>query len=235
MPKAAISLMMLGAAFFAVPQAAFADDSGVVYAGGGVGNGDGINGYAGGVFSLPGSRLGQGWAIRAGGSGGRYQYESGTVGTVRANYASAELAAVYQTSGDWGWANFGAGPRITHTSLTPSDPANRMRGTRYDLALQTDGAYGQDWRLGWFGSLGVNDRTYITQARLGKRVNAAHNTRMGIEGIVQGDRIYTQEAVGAFVTTGLGPKAEISLSGGASFQTGRSAKPYASVGISHVF
>ena len=71
-------------------------------------------------------------------------------------FASAETALVYQLSGDWGWANFSGGPRVTDVRLSPRDPSNDRRGTRLDLALQSDGAVQIDrsWRLGWLGSVG---------------------------------------------------------------------------------
>lgn len=211
---------------------AFAQDSGVVYAGGSAG--DGWNAYGGAVVALPGGRLGEGLAIRGGGGGGEYRYTSNGV-RIDASYVSAELALVYQTSGQWGWANFSAGPRITDTSLTPSDPANDLAGTRVDVALQTDGAVGSSWRLGWFGSLGGNDGTYVTEARFGPLLDAPSQTRAGIEGGIQGDDTYTTRKVGAFVSTQFQQKWEARLSGGITDQDARGTKPYASVGVSHVF
>ena len=110
-------------AFMAVPAAA--QDSGVAYAGGGVG--DGRNAYAGAVIALPGATLGNGVAIRAGGSAGSYDYETGAT-QIEGKYVSGEVALFYQTSGDWGWTNFGAGPRVTDPSLSPLDPANERAG-----------------------------------------------------------------------------------------------------------
>jgi hypothetical protein len=212
--------------------AAQAEDRGVFYAGGTVS--DGVSGYAGTVVALPGERLGEGLALRGGVNGGTYRYR--TDGTrISAEYAGAEIAAVYQLSGPWGWANVSAGPRVTDTSLKPNDPGNRLRGTRYDLAVQTDGATGNAWRLRWFGSLGVFDETYIAQAGLGRLVDRDNSIRLGVEAAILGDPSYTSGSAGVFGEKALGNGWEARLSGGFSEQAGRSARPYASIAVSRVF
>lgn len=210
---------------------AAAQDRGVAYTG--LSAGDGVSGFAGAVVALPGARLGEGLALRGGANAGEYRYLAGAT-KVEAAYVGAEVALVYQASGAWGWANLGAGPRVTDTRLSPSDPGNRLRGTRFDAALQTDGAYGDAWRLGWFASFGVNDRSYITQLRLGRRLGP-RATRLGIEGGIQGDRSYTRGSAGAFLSTALGQGIEGVVSAGLTEQGGRNARPYAGVAVSKVF
>lgn len=222
----------VAAAVAVISGAAAAQDTGVVYAGGGVG--EGRNVYAGAVIALPGATLGHGIALRAGGGAGSYEYESG--GTlIDGDYVSGEAALVYQTSGEWGWANFGAGPRVTDTRLSPLDPANERAGTRWDLALQTDGAVGYRWRLGWFGSLGVFDEAFITEARFGSLVHEESQTRLGLEAGVAGDETYTRGYLGLFASTQIAPKTEVRLSGGLSEQRGRSARGYAALSLSRTF
>lgn len=223
-------LIIAGALACAVP--ALAQDSGVAYAGGSAG--DGVNGYAGAVVALPGARLGEGLALRAGVGGGEYRYEAGGQ-RIDATYVNAEVALVYQTSGNWGWANFSAGPRLTDTSLKPDDPGNRLRGTRIDAAVQTDGALGTAWRLTWFGSLGINDRAYIAQARFGPLVDGDSDTRLGVEGGIQGDRSYTRRSIGGFASTRLTGQWQGLVSGGVTDQAGRNVKPYVALGVSRVF
>lgn len=207
-------------------------DSTVVYAGGTAGDGVGV--YAGGLTALPGSQLGKGLAIRGGVNGGFYEYQSGSV-RVTADYVGAELALVYQLSGDWGWANLGAGPRITKTNLSIVDPGNNRDGTRFDLGLSTDGALGDAWRLGWFGSYGVFDQSYIAQLRLGSLLSTRDQLRLGVEGGLIGDPSYMRKSIGGFVSALIVKKWEGQLSIGASKQEGASAQPYVSVGASHVF
>lgn len=216
----------------AVPCVASAQDTGVVYAGGGVGEGSNV--YAGAVISLPGATLGNGIAIRGGGGAGSYEYETGGA-LIDGDYVSGEVAVVYQASGEWGWANFGAGPRVTDTRLSPLDPANERAGTRWDLALQTDGAVGYRWRVGWFGSLGVFDQAFITEARFGPLVDEESQTRIGIEAGVAGDETYTRGNLGLFASTQIAKKTEVRLSGGFSEQQGRDARGYAAVSLSRTF
>ncbi|MXP42080.1 cellulose biosynthesis protein BcsS [Altererythrobacter soli] len=214
------------------PSIAEAQDSGVVYAGGAVSEGQNI--YAGAVVALPGARLGSGLAVRGGVSAGRYEYRTNAV-EIEGKYTSAELAFVHQSSGDWGWANFGVGPRVTDTELEPADSGNERVGTRWDVALQTDGAVGNRWRLGWFGSLGVLDKAYITELRAGRLLSEQSQTRAGVEAGVQGDDTYTRGSLGLFVSTMFAEKSEVRISGGLSEQAGRNAKPYAALSLSRTF
>ncbi len=223
---ALVALVALGSA-----SSVAAQDSGVIYAGGSVG--DGAGGYAGGMIALPGNSLGHGFGIRAGINGGTYRYQAAQ--RIKARYLGAELALVYQFSGEWGWANFAAGPRVVDTHLSPVDPGNKLRGTRLDAGIQTDGALGNQWRLGWFGSWGVRNESYLAQLRFTRLVDSSREVRIGLEGIYQGDPTYKRGSLGGHVAFRLSGPWEAQLSAGASEQAGRDAKPYVSVGFSRVF
>lgn len=227
----AIGIFLCTAALPTAP--AQAQDTGVVYAGGAAGGGA-INGYVGGVVSLPGARLGNGLAVRAGVTGGDYNYEANGE-RIDAQYIGAEVALVYQVSSDWGWANVSAGPRVTDTSLKPNDPGNPLRGTTYDLALQTDGSVGSAFRATWFGSLGVDKRAYITQLRLSPLIDGTTDMRLGVEGGVQGDRTYTRKSIGLFASRRLGDDWQGLISGGVTDQAGIGARAYGTLGVSRVF
>ena len=201
---------------------ASAQDSGVVFAGGGVS--DGYNAYAGVVVALPGNALGDGLAVRASTGGGQYRYDSAGQ-EIEASYLSGEIALVYQLSGEWGWANFGVGPRLSHNETEPLDPGNDNEGTSLDAAFSTDGALGNRWRLGWYGAVGLGDETYAAELRFGPLLDEASQTRIGVEAGVQGDENYTRGALGLFVSRQLGGQIEGRLSGGFSEQRGRSAEP----------
>jgi hypothetical protein len=207
---------------------------GVAFAGGAAG--DGVSGYAGVVNALPGNQLGKGLALRLSTSGGSYEYESNGTG-IDGRFASAEAALVYQLSGDWGWANFSGGPRLTDVSLSPGDPANDRQGTRLDLALQSDGALqiGRSWRLGWLGSLGVRDGTYFSRADLGALVGPRSQTRLGLEAGLQGDPSYRTTNLGLFASTRLAGSLEGRVSAGASDQEHRKTRPYVTMGVSFLF
>jgi hypothetical protein len=214
------------------PSVSQAQDTGVVYAGGSAGNG--FNVYAGAVTALPGGALGRGLALRGGASGGRYKYVSGAE-HIEGEYISGEVALVYQTSGRWGWANFSAGPRVSHTALSPDDLTNSLRGTRWDAALQIDGAYGAHWRLEWFGSAGVFTGSYNGEVRMGPLLDASAQTRMGLEAGVQGDDSYTKGKLGVFVSTLLADKLQGRIAAGFTEQQGRNTDSYAALSVSRTF
>jgi len=227
---------MIGAAMIgclAAPAPA-QDYRGVGFVGGTVG--DGASGYAGAVVALPGARLGRGLALRGTVNGGRYRYQTGGQ-RIEADYAGAEVALVYQTSGQWGYANFGAGPRVTDTSLSPNDPLNDRRGTRWDAGVTSDGTVNaaQNWRLNWYGSVGLIDGPY--QARLGvaRVIASERQTRLGVEGAVNGDPRYTTVSGGAFLASRIGRNLEGIVTAGVLKPDGRDARPFASVGFSVLF
>lgn len=206
--------------------------TGLWFVGGAVGEGQ--SAYAGALQSLPGATLGHGLALRGAAGAGRYKYDAGTT-RITGNYQAAQAALVHQSSGSWGWANFSAGAKYAHTKLTPNDPFNKLAGNRWDLQLQTDGAFdGATWRLGWYGGYGVSGKDYQAMLNLGRQVGSSRY-RIGIEGGVMGDPTYTQGTAGGFVGIALDGGLNLQVSAGASEQAGRGAKPYASIGLSRLF
>lgn len=223
--------VLIAAMFWAGGTAQAETPRGVWFTGGTVG--DSLSAYAGIVHSLPGGSLGNGLAVRASANAGSYEYDAAP-GRIEADYAGGEAALVYQMSGSWGWLNLAAGPRYTHTKLSPSDPGNERAGSRWDVGLQTDGGLdGRHWRLGWFGAYGPFDEAYQARAQIGRKL--AGDWRLGIEGGVQGDPSYRKTALGAFTAKGLGRGFEIQLGSGVTKEEGRKARAYGSIGLSRVF
>jgi hypothetical protein len=225
--------LITAAAALALSAPARAEElNGVWFAGGTAG--ESVSAYAGGLVALPGYRLGEGLAVKAAINGGRYRYDSdGT--EIRANYYGGSLALVGQFSGPWGWANVSAGPRVTNTDLSPSDPENRRAGTRWDLDFGTDGALDRGrWRLGWFGELGVRDQRYLVHLQAARRVGPGE-TRFGLEVGLQGDELYSQRSAGVLVSFSPGANINLQTSAGLTDQDGRAVQPYASAGLSQVF
>lgn len=205
---------------------------GVWFTGGTVG--DSLSGYAGAIVSMPGASLGHGLAIRASANAGSYEYDAGP-NRIDADYTGGESALVYQSSGPWGWANVAAGPRYTHTRLSPNDPGNERRGSRWDIGIQTDGAVdARAWRMGWYGSYGPLDEAYQARLQIGRKI-AAHKLRLGVEGGIQGDPSYSKTSLGAFAAIGLGRSFELQLGSGVTKEEDRQARAYGSVGLSRVF
>jgi hypothetical protein len=226
-------IIAVATACFAGP-ASGQDYRGVGFAGFSIG--DGASGYAGGVIALPGARLGRGFAVRGTVNGGQYRYTSGGV-RIEADYRGAEAALVYQTSGDWGYANFGAGPRVTDTSLSPNDPLNERRGTRWDAGITTDGSLNlaPAWRLNWYGSLGVVDGPYQARIGVGRVLDEARQTRLGIEAAIAGDPRYTTTSGGVFLASRIGPNLDGTVTAGVLKPEGRDVQPFGSVGLSILF
>ncbi|HKR18416.1 cellulose biosynthesis protein BcsS [Rhizorhapis sp.] len=205
--------------------------TGVWFAGGTVS--DTISAYGGAIKALPGARLGKGLALRGSVNGGTYHYDGAT--EIDASYAGAEAALVYQISGPWGWANVAAGPRYTYTDLSPDDPGNKRQGSRWDVGLQTDGAFdGPAWRLGWIASVGPFDGAYEARAQLGRKLGG-QKYRLGVEGGITGNPTYSKTMAGAFVAASVAPNMDLQLGAGATFQEGRKARAYGSIGLSKVF
>lgn len=222
----------LGAALIATVAPAHAEDqTGVVFAGGSAGSGE--SAYGGVVVALPGGRLGKGLAARVSGNGGTYRYTGGT-GSIEGRYVGGDIAVVYQMSGAWGWNNFSIGPRVTHTTLTPGDPGNKRVGTRLDVGVQADGAVdGTQWRVGWFGALGVRDQAYQARIQIGRKLGDRY--RIGMESGVLGDSSFSRQSAGGFVSLPFGKAAEFQIGGGALFQKGRTAHAYGSLSLSSTF
>lgn len=216
-----------------VPAAAHAETpTGVWFLGGSIS--ESPSGYAGVIKSLPGAALGHGFALRVSANGGRYKYDAGPT-RITAEYAGGEAGLVYQLSGGWGWANVSAGPKFTHTRLSPVDPGNRLRGSRWDLGLQTDGALdGSHWRLGWFGSVGVDKESYQARLQLGRKIQS-QSMRIGVEGGIQGDPSYKKGIIGGFVSKAIGHNMEIQFASGITEQRGRGPRAYGSLGLSQIF
>lgn len=207
---------------------------GVVYAGGSAGQG--TNGYLGAVVALPGASLGHGLALRSTATAGDYRYRTdGTL--IHGKYVGGEVALVYQLSGDWGWANLSAGPRVTDTSLAPVDFHNDRRGTRVDVGLQADGAFNLSpkWRMTYLGSVGVRDGAYLVKADVGPFVDSKSQTRIGVEGALQGDPSYNAESAGLFVSTQVAKTTTLQISGGLRDESGNGTGAYVALGTSFLF
>lgn len=230
-------LTTFGALAIALSSAAAAsaeDYHGVVYAGGSAGQG--ANGYLGTVVALPGASLGHGLALRGTVTGGDYRYRTDGI-LIRGRYVGGEVAMVYQMSGNWGWANLSAGGRVTDTTLRPIDPKNDRRGTRFDVGVQADGAFNlsPQWRMTYLGSVGVREGDYLVKADIGPFLDSKSQTRIGVEGALQGDPSYHAHSAGLFVSTQLAPATSLQLSGGVRDESGNGTGGYVALGSSILF
>jgi hypothetical protein len=211
---------------------AWAESDGGWFAGGMLGGG-GL-GYGGITLALPGAALGHGLAARLSGYYSDYRYFSGAT-RIDGKDTSGQVIALYQFSGDWGYSNLGAGGQFIDTRLTPVDPGNKRRGSRFDGTLDIDGAlYADQWRADWYANYGINQRDYYAQTGVTRAVGLS-GWRLGILGGVQGDVHYTRTQAGALIIRAFDTGLELRVSGGATFQSRRGTDGYISVGFSQPF
>jgi hypothetical protein len=176
-------------------------------------------GFLGAIIPLPDNDLGKGWAVKLWGDGLGYRYGTG-LGRTAASAWGGEVAAVYQFSGDWGWANLSAGVQLRNTRLSPDDPTNDARGTRASLKVQADGAYNLDdaWRLRGLASYATTASAYYVDGDIDARLMPG--LRLGVELRNQGDRTFRQTAAGAIAFVQASDHLEIGASAGFSHDQG---------------
>lgn len=225
--------LLAGAAAMVAAAAtgAQAQDKGVVFAGGQVGE-DAPSAYVGAVTALPGASLGEGLAVRTVVARSEYNYKAGSA-SIKGRATSITVAAVQQWSGEWGYANLGGGVAYRRTRLTPNDPGNRNRGRKWNAVVSADGAYQSGGlRIGGMASYGFDIKEYYLRGDV--TGGASSVLRLGGEVIAQGDPSYERQLYGAVAIIAPAPKWELRLSGGGMFEEARKG-PYAALSVSRVF
>lgn len=224
-------LVLLSLLIIAPPANAAGSPKGVWYVGG-IGGGS-SSAYTGAIVALPRGRLGQGLAIRGGIDAGLYKYRT-AAGDIKGEYVAGSAGLVYQKSGAWGWANFSAGPKFTRTKLSPRDPNNNLRGSRWDVTIQSDGGLQRSgWGARWLGSYGIRDEAYHARLQLGPKLGPTLS--VGAELGFQGGRSYNQRALGIFVRTSAIARVELQATAGVTQQKSRGSRGYVGLALSQVF
>lgn len=211
---------------------AHAEDHGVAFGGGVVSKSPSAT--AGVLVALPGSTLGDGPAVRAVVSHSEFRYVAGSGAAIKGRSQSVTLSAVQQFSGGWGYFNLAAGAARHNVRLTPNDPFNRNRGSRWVAVVGGEGVANldKDWRLGASASYRTRIKEYYVSADLTRAVS--DKVRLGVEGVGQGDPSYKRRMYGAVVSYAPTPKWQLRLSGGANIEAGKNG-PYGALSISRVF
>jgi hypothetical protein len=207
-----------------------AQDSGIALAGGIAGKTP--SGYVGAVAALPGAALGRGPALRAVAAVSKYSYDAAAV-KIDGRATALTLSGVYQWSGQWGYANLAGGINYHDTHLSPDDPNNANRGTRWDGVVALDGMRKLGaWRVGGYGSYGFNLEEYYARVDVTRAI--AGSVYLGAEGVLQGDPSYRRRMYGAVLYFVPAAKWEVRVSGGVQAdRPDRSA--YASLALSRAF
>jgi hypothetical protein len=206
------------------PGPARADDSRVaVFAGGQF---DFSNYVFGGVtVALPGSTIGNGVAVRGLVDAGGYDYLSGDLGTVKANFGGGEIDGVYQITHRNFWGDAALGVNDTYTGLSPYDPNNRLGGQQVELRVSLDGGnLSGPWRLDWFGYYGLRLSDY--EAMVGGTHALSSIWRLGLQAYSEGNPTYSLYQVGPYAGLTFGHREELQLSAGEAWESGLTPRVY---------
>lgn len=218
LPIVAFLLFML-----ASPAWAEANDNVEVFAGGQVDFANYV--FAGATVALPGSTIGNGFALRGLVDVGGYDYIRGDLGPIKASFSGAELDGVYQLSLKSFWSDLAVGANDTYTSLSPYDPNNLLRGRQVELRVSLDGGkVAGPWRADWFGYYGTRLDDY--QARLGLTHALSRQWRLGAEVDAEGNPNYQLRQVGPYAGLSLGPRSELQFSAGEAWESGFTPRNY---------
>lgn len=226
----AACLPVAGLAAALTATGAAAQAQGTVFAGGAFGADR--TAYAGVAAPVPGSRIGHGWAVRAIVSATEYDYRSG--GTkISGEEVRAELSALLQRSGSWGYIDAGLGARYVDIRLSPADPGNPRRGDHWDAAVSVSGeGIADPWRVTGFAAYGLDFEDYYVRADVTRAVTPS--VRLGVEAVANGDPAYDQQRLGAVVAYAPGSDWEIQFAVGASESNARDGA-YGAVGFRRTF
>lgn len=190
---------------------------------------DGKSAYVGAITPIAGGNLGQGPTLRVWADHNTYSYKSGG-NVVDAKANGLEVALGYQTSSGENWGGISAGPRYTRTSLSPEDPGNNERGTKWGLKIQAGGEVVAmpNVFVNMFAAYTTGTEAYWARLRLLYRFD--NGLRTGPELIRHGNTVYRASQAG-WVLSGikLGGSSEIGLKVGARRNEGQSTEPYGGV------
>jgi len=222
--RAALVSFAAAIGILGTPLTVLADDNVELFGGG---QGDYSNYvFVGATVALPGSRIGNGFAVRALVDTGGYNYINSGLGQIKANFSGAELDGVYQFSGKTFWSDLALGANYTYTNLSPADPSNRRNGRQVEFKVSLDGGdVAGPWRADWTGYYGT--RLYDYAARLGFTHTISPKWRLGAEGYTEGDPTYHLNQVGPYAAVQFSERSELQFSAGYSWESGFNSRNYA--------
>jgi hypothetical protein len=216
-----LAAIVFGAAL--IPLAAAADDNAQIFAGGQLDFANYV--FVGATVALPGSSIGNGLALRGYVDTGGYDYVSGDVGAVKANFGGGELDGVYQLTRKNFWSNFGAGVNDTYTGLTPYDPGNRLRGDQLEARISWDGGdVTGPWRVDWLAFYGLRLADY--EAMLGGTHALSPAWRLGLQVYGEGNPSYRLYQAGPYAGLTFAKSSEIQFSAGRAWEPGFTPRTY---------
>jgi hypothetical protein len=188
--------------------------------------------YAGVTVPLHAVQNDQTWAVRGTLSAGDNNYIA-AIGKITEKQVRADLSALYQVFGSWGYVDAGLGARYVNTRLSPRDPGNRERGAQWEPVASASGQRSEGpWRVSGFGSYGFRVRDYYVRGDVSRTVTPM--LRLGAEAIFDGDRNDDRQRFGPLLIVTPSRDFELQLSAGASHSNVRDGA-YAAIGFRHSF
>lgn len=194
----ALSLALWPAAVLADGARAQPDSKSFLYFAGGDLWRDGGSFHAGMRWS-PGGIDSDGFTLKALLAEGTYRYQSGPT-LIRGTHAlAAVMPGWHFVRGKFAGTIYG-GADVQHHHLTPDDPANRARGTRFGLRGGTDIWWEPQpqWMLAGSLSYATIGNGYWIRGATGWRL--AESFWLGPEAVFAGDSTYSQRAFGMHLT-----------------------------------
>lgn len=188
--------------------------------------------YAGVTVPLHAVQNDQAWAVRGMVSAGDNSYVAG-IGKIKEKQVRADLSALYQVFGAWGYVDAGLGVRYVDTRLSPRDPGNRENGAQWEPVASASGQRIEGpWRVSGFGSYGFRVRDYYVRGDVSRAVTPM--LRLGAEAIFDGDRNDDRQRFGPLLIVAPSRGFEVQLSAGASHSKDRDGA-YAAIGFRRSF
>ncbi len=189
--------------------------------------------YAGTTLRLTSGSAVHGFAVRAVGFFGDYEYQS-VHRRIAGDFQGGELDAVYRVFRRDFWLNAALGIRYVNADLSPADPNNRRHGAQGEIAASVDGGkVSGALRTDWYGSYGYRLEDYSVRFSLTHA--AGSRWRAGTEISVEGDPTYSLQRGGAFAAFTLDGKSELQASAGISHQSSRDTAGYLRMSIYRSF
>lgn len=191
--------------------------------------------YFGHVAPLQGSSFGNGFVRRIWIDGSKYRYDKGGQ-TYEVSAPGAEMALGYQKASGNNWWTAYAGLTYRHSSISPDDPANTIRGgmLRPKFQLEGEQMLGQKLKANASGSYIMGQGTYWVRGRVLRDIRS--DRQIGLEAITQGDSNYHANQFGVLLL-GLkaGNRVDVGLKLGVRQAGGLSSRAYFGVELGGMY
>jgi hypothetical protein len=189
--------------------------------------------YAGVSVPIAGASNPQGLAVRVIVAEDDSEYDASGV-RIHSKQTRADLSALYQASGDWGYFDAGVGAVYANTRLSPPDPGNRQAGGRWEpvVSLSGQSAGNAPWAVSGYGSYAFTSHDSYVRADLTRALSP--RVRLGVEASYDGATRSHRERGGVVLAFQPAPEWQLKAGVGGARSTLRSS-PYLSLSLNRSF